>query len=243
MVVCPNCGKEIPENSKFCQFCGEKNATHIPVSIDDKPIQDQTIEIKQPKGEKEKTKGKTWKWVAIATIIALVGGIGYLLYDRSVHVKEISELAGMNIELMNTNVDLMTENSELMEQVADLTEQKQQASQNKEDLYNKVMLDWVKAHGNDYIKDLSFYSNTSVVFVRKGETVPLTVTTLKSGTLYFSNSPGGGYFCEPVWLNDWENNNTKITLNITGKLVGTTIITLSRETNVAAFDVFVYVYE
>lgn len=60
MMYCPNCGQRIADNSKFCQFCGEKIGQYQSV--------DETSNSK-----KQHTKSKkTWILLAVALVIGIV---------------------------------------------------------------------------------------------------------------------------------------------------------------------------
>lgn len=87
-MFCQKCGKELPEGAKFCNYCGEVqqevSAGDTNPTVNNRPQTNQ-VTYKEPK----KSKGKTWKIVAvIAVILALIGGIS----QKKLQEKDASDL-------------------------------------------------------------------------------------------------------------------------------------------------------
>lgn len=236
MINCPHCGKEVPEGSKFCQFCGEKIAPQISAVKEDEPVQDQKpenkqIENKQPKEEKEKTKTKVWKWLTITVIVVLLGGVGYLLYDRSVHIAQIDELAGQNIELINDNTEFMQQNTELMTQITQTTQERDQAKIEKAQALQELRQEtaqlntikkWANAHSSEYSSRTTYYAGSNAILVKAGETVKLSVIYKGQTTIWETTSNGN---CTAEWIKTWDNSITSV--KITGVKEGTTELIFS----------------
>jgi len=66
-MFCPNCGKEIPDGSKFCPYCGAK----IAVSPEQKKL---------AKERREKTGRKKNSFLVLIPIVAVVIVLGIFLY-------------------------------------------------------------------------------------------------------------------------------------------------------------------
>ncbi|MEJ2200423.1 MAG: zinc-ribbon domain-containing protein [Desulfuromonadaceae bacterium] len=104
-MFCSKCGKQIPDDSTFCPFCGNSTAYQDPVKIQEslsQPTQEVSlvlnvgiviatmfiplvglimglIYIKKPSPAKKKA-GKVWLWVALGAFILnilLIAGGGY----------------------------------------------------------------------------------------------------------------------------------------------------------------------
>lgn len=82
-MFCQKCGKELPEGAKFCNYCGEVQKEASAGNAN--PPKTNQVPYKEPK----KSKGKTWKIVAVAAIIlSLIGGIS----QKKLQEKDASDL-------------------------------------------------------------------------------------------------------------------------------------------------------
>lgn len=172
-------------------------------------------------------KGRVWKWVSIALIVALLSGIGCLLYDRSVQIRN---------------------NNALTARVAVLTEEKSTAERERaraavENSYYRAIKTWVTNYSNRYRASSDYYAGSNVIAVVVGETVALDVTYKGDRYMWVDSSTSN---CKIEWGKNWDNNTT--TLKITGLNTGTSELSFSlgdseKEDSIASFSVLVIVVE
>ena len=74
-MFCQKCGKEIPDGTKFCNYCGEPQKMVAGGQVNS--YANHTPEMNQVSyKEPRKSKGKTWKIIAVvAVILAIIGGV------------------------------------------------------------------------------------------------------------------------------------------------------------------------
>lgn len=172
-------------------------------------------------------KGRVWKWVSIALIVALLSGIGCLLYDRSAQIRN---------------------NNALTARVAVLSEEKSTAERERaraavENRYYRAIKTWVTNYSNRYRASSDYYAGSNVIAVVVGETVALDVTYKGDRYMWVDSSTGN---CKIEWGKNWDNNTT--TLKITGLNTGTSELSFSlgdseKEDSIASFNVLVIVVE
>ena len=89
-MICPKCKNVLPEDSRFCQYCG---ATLTPVEL----------RADQPeKQEKPKKKVKIWAIVLAAVLILALGfgGVYYGNYRSAINLAEAGDYSGAQAKLM-----------------------------------------------------------------------------------------------------------------------------------------------
>ena len=266
-VKCPYCGKESPEGSKFCQFCGKKTEPLVTLPKKEESASARKMDMDNAPSSEKRRNGSVWKWVSIALIVALLGGTVYLLSERSNNKKIINELMDDNVKYLSENVDLMAKNSDLLIQNTDLmqknsdlvektnslTEQKKQAIQERdaakqeskkaigENRRFEAIKTWADSHRDEYSKKTTYYAGSNAVIVKKGETANLSI--IYNGQTTIWERPTNDY-CSAEWSRQWDYGKT--TLKITGVRVGTSEIVFSEgkdKNNVTeCFRVLVIVY-
>ncbi len=75
---CPNCGNEIPENQKFCKFCGEALEKTVPDA--DAPV-GFSEKIADPAFAKYKKHSRIWSFL-FASILAVIASVGFPIYGK-----------------------------------------------------------------------------------------------------------------------------------------------------------------
>ena len=79
-MICPNCGKEIADNSKFCGFCGTKIITKLQ---EEKTANAENVSVEPTSNnvtveainDDQKKKKKSWIPVVLVLLIAFVAGV------------------------------------------------------------------------------------------------------------------------------------------------------------------------
>ena len=201
-MVCPICKNEIPDDSKFCPFCGELIETP------------KTYAAKEPEAEEYGTyetpgkKKSTWVlWLLIAALF--LGNIyQYMLFQGQKH----------DLEQMTTKYDSAVKRSEQLKKERD-------GYKENSDYYTEIQK-FIKEHGSEYKEDSAYHAYSNIIAVRKGQTVKLGVYYKGNRTIW-ANYHGSNV--EVDWIDKSSGNVSH--LKITGKKVGTSIIDFSLGNN------------
>ena len=131
---CPSCGQENPSGFKFCKHCGKpKKSVEVakaPESIDpprrqkipDQQRAKQEVKIKVAKNEK-----KSFPWVLVIVVIAILGGASYFFPPKSsgdtkgiqvtpssLHAEAMPYISAMITAMQNNNQSSLDENAALI---------------------------------------------------------------------------------------------------------------------------------
>ncbi|MDD6400957.1 MAG: hypothetical protein PUG10_05035 [Lachnospiraceae bacterium] len=211
------------------------------------------VETKSKKGS------KIYLAVSIVIMVLMAGGLGYGYYHFSNKVKDLekekeavtkqmatveSTLNGEKTSLQN-EIDLLKSaatNSEAKiadyeTRIADYEQQLQDAQSKSEQYaaYDKIIEYAKSAKGNDYT---DFFCSSNIVHIKAGEKANVSVFfNYDAGNVIYTNPDTNIASCEAE--KEWTGNVIK--LNIEGKNVGFTKITISNDVNDENVDLFVIV--
>ena len=211
------------------------------------------VETKSKKGS------KIYLAVSIVIMVLMAGGLGYGYYHFSNKVKDLekekeavtkqmatveSTLNGEKTTLQN-EIDLLKSaatNSEAKiadyeTRIADYEQQLQDAQSKSEQYaaYDKIIEYAKSAKGNDYT---DFFCSSNIVHIKAGEKANVSVFfNYDAGNVIYTNPDTNIASCEAE--KEWTGNVIK--LNIEGKNVGFTKITISNDVNDENVDLFVIV--
>ena len=211
------------------------------------------VETKSKKGS------KIYLAVSIVIMVLMAGGLGYGYYHFSNKVKDLekekeavtkqmatveSTLNGEKTSLQN-EIDLLKSaatNSEAKiadyeTRIADYEQQLQDAQSKSEQYaaYDKIIEYAKSAKGNDYT---DFFCSSNIVHIKAGEKANVSVFfNYDAGNVIYTNPDTNIASCEAE--KEWTGNVIK--LNIEGKNVGFTKITISNDVNDENVDLFVVV--
>ncbi len=215
---CPKCWKAIPEDSKFCQFCGYKFE-----------VQKILSDVAENPSKKEKNgMSKLEKILICVSTIILIG------------------LAVLGLILGNQISELNAENASLNDEISTLNASLKQSRTNYNNLNNslqeaKKFSDPIRAFstGKDktFKKAKEFFAESNAIVVPKGETYSLKVYCSINTTVYFETESGNAVSSE--WSKNWSGYYTSV--NFTGVSSGTSILKFYNDANSKPFYVLIIV--
>ena len=239
MINCPHCGKELPEGSKFCQFCGSDIRNYSP------PGNATSLSEAMTKTTEEKSKitlsSNAKKWIAISLFFVLLGGNVFQLIRNHNQLLEnthqqatIEQLANDNASLNNQINQIQKDNEGLegdteqlnntisgLEKDIKTLQKKLDNAIGERDKY-KVNSDyyseierWAKTNSRSFKNTANYYTGSNAIIVRTGETVSLDITNKYGGYMWMNRSNAN---CSVDWGNSWSGNTT--TVEVTGVKTG-----------------------
>ena len=243
MSKCVNCGKEIPEDSVFCPFCGVSVETIETEATEEKEIESTEVATKEgSKAPQEKTslqnkKGKPTRGSVIAIVIlaVLIGVLaGFNVYQ---YYNTRAQVLTWNTEkenLLSENAALKDSKTKLEEQNKKLTTERDKAKQERAQAVSnsqqykansntfEQIKTWIKNHCKDFHSNNSFYAASNAVVVKVGETVYLDITYTGNRNIWEHTTNSS---CKVEWTKSWSGNRTSV--KITGTYAGMNEIVFS----------------
>ena len=248
-MICRRCGKEIPDDSLFCELCGQPIETRPEeelkqseseakeTAISPQATAEEIKPVSEPKVSKlprKKVSGKTVVQIAVATalIISIVGNIilGMQLSGKAADLaKSQAELAQSKRDLKKSQFDV----SKLEAQISNL-EYNLNTAQGKVDSLTDagIMLGSIsefahsfKPKGYRQYSDLYSYSNAIVI--KQGQVEEIYAVLTNSGTIRWSCDDVS--VVRPQWSMKWTGSST--TLYVTGLKAGTAVLTITNSYN------------
>ena len=246
-IKCPMCGKEIPADSKFCQFCGKRIQIQTEVTTQPViPVPQKTNEKHTKQWREQSNNGKTksvFPILSILLIIALFFSNVLLLANKNT-IKKENEILQESIKKAEEEIVKKDQTIKAQEKTIQQAQNKIEEYEAKVDSLNisdstiSSMKTWLYNHSNEFQLNSTFMASTNVVFVRVGNTTSITVTSTKNGSLSFSNQ--NSRCCRVEWGEKWIGNT--IALEISGMREGLSAVTITRENNTANFQILIFVY-
>lgn len=214
-VLCPSCGKRLPEGSKFCQFCGEKLDKPQIQEVQRIPEKAATPRQAAPEAEERgKQKKGTKRVAAAALILALLAGNVYQF------------LVIQSLKHPDNGIGAIVQE---IKPVSSSSEEKEIDA-------------WLQKYGEDYNRDPKFYANMNSITVKIGKSGTITIT--KEGTFPVTASMDDLAVCKTTWNPMFKVQNGKKTalrLEVTGVSAGITTIEFTRKDTGKSFPVLVHV--
>jgi len=243
---CKKCRNTIPDDSKFCPFCG-----------DDIEKQREA----QTKEEKKKDKGKSPRWLVVSlavlcvvlaglavcqsfevrkekdTITELTDAYNNQLYEIEKYKETISQKEAL-VRQSDANAVDYRKKWEAAEKKAETAEAKNRATE--VNITNAGKYDQIEAFARKQSIGFSsnkFYTKSPVVLMKKGETKTIAVVDkLGGGHRIYFNSSG---VADVSWVDEsWE---TETHLKIKAKYTGVSTITITNDYNSEKYGILVIV--
>ena len=180
-MTCPVCGEALPEDSKFCQFCGNKieyrqeRKERVPAeeSAVQKAFADQKEKIESDKETKRRKRRSVLYGILGVTLAVLVA-------VNSVQSKNIERLSSqyddVQEQLDSANQSVQEQDETIRSKDASIQQYIEERDQYKEnnETYTRIE-QWIAKHGKGYKEDKSFYAGSNVIAVKTGESATLDV--------------------------------------------------------------------
>ena len=229
-MTCPHCKNELPEDSKFCQYCGasfveENLAKNVP------PTEEKPKDVKKEKKDgryKKRSRAVIVILVIVSILLAALNGFQYFYIQRNLEQSLLTEKAEAS-SLRSRYQTLQDENKTLQTQV---------------DLYTRVFSQIkVDARGGSYGSTSSHFNvDRYVVCIKTNTSTKITMTANWNygGTVTsISSAPQVATvtFDQESW-----SYSTTLTIH-GGNKVGASKIHFSNSIDNIEFDVLVIVYD
>lgn len=244
MPVCSKCGKEIPDDSEFCPFCGaivsinqnlqdsNPSASQISKSEDSDLIDvGDSFELTS-----KKRRNRIIIIISLALLFGLLIGLSIYQYysykstlqsysaELDSYSESLKEKNALISELNETNAALTEKNTKLQEEKKKAISEKTAAINEKnkalaESKRYETIKTWVKDYGKGFHSSTSYYAASNMVAVKVGETVSLDITYTGNRHVWKQSTNRN---CTVEWSKNWSNHTTKV--NIKGVTEGTTEI-------------------
>ena len=237
-IVCKKCGKQLPDDSLFCQYCGElldrsdlqkaneentvynENASNLYRAT----AEDKTANSREDDAKKEKTshRGSVIAVVVLSVLICCLAGLN--IYQYFSNNETLQVLRAENDSLKENNAKLKEEKTQaISERIAARKERDQAKSDSRE--YETVK-SWVTKYGKGFQAQNSYYAASNIIAVKAGETVNLSITYTGNRTLWLSTTTA---CCKADWGSGWSGNTTNV--KISGVSAGTSELIFSLGNN------------
>lgn len=237
-MLCSHCGKEIPNDSLFCSFCGQKNegavcptcgaaleedsvfcsacGTKIHEQSDPAAETPASGQAKMPNGKKKRAVAIILLAVALALSAA---GNAYLGFESSSQKNQIVSL--------EADISRLTEENTSLDKMLSQTEKKADSLETAGNVYSGIKSFASSSSANTFKQNKDLYTYSNAVILKKGKTASISIVWANSGTIYWECSNQS--VANPNWQDGWKGSTA--TLDVTGLKVGTAILTISNSFN------------
>ena len=233
-IVCKNCGKQLPDDSLFCQYCGElldcvdlKKANEGN-SIDNEKasnLYNATTENEAANSlggvaKKEKTTRRVPIIAIIVLSVLLCGLAGLSFYQHFSYSETLQVLRAENDSLKENNTKLEEEKARAVSERNTARRERDQAKRGSREY--ETVKSWVTQYGKGFHVQNSYYAASNIIAVKVGETVNLSITYTGNRTLWLNTTDT---CCKADWGSGWSGNTT--TVKISGISAGTSELIFS----------------
>lgn len=222
-MICPKCNHILPDDSTFCQFCGE---------LIEKAADQKMVEIASPEAEASPSQKDRKKPVAIILAIALLLSVianAAQLYYSSMRAEEIDGL--------NQNIAAKAE--EVAELKQEISSKNNKISSLQAEYNNyKTLCNFIKNETPGYGSNL-FYVSDGLIVLNQHASKEITLTTLYYGYVTISTKASGNSATISFNEDSWYGSST--TLTVYGRSKGITTVTFSTNVDTTTFKVMVVV--
>ena len=255
-MICRRCGKEIPDDSLFCELCGQPIETcpeeefkqseseARETAISPQAAAEEIKPVSEPKASKlprKKVGGKTVVQIAVAAalIISIVGNIvlGMQLSGKAAELVELqAELAdvsdkleekGKSLAKAQTNIsDLETQIDNLEYKLKDAQKQINSLS-TADDMFDDISDFAYSFKSKGYKQYSDIYTYSNAVIIKQGQVEEIYAVLTNSGTIRWSCDDVS--VVRPQWSMKWTGSST--TLYVTGLKAGTAVLTITNSYN------------
>lgn len=263
-MVCDKCKSILPDDSEFCQFCGNRIEAHKeqtsklePVAspirtatvspVTEKPVPVRTAERNtgkvhpnEPAVQTTRKKAKVLPIIlAIALSLSIIGNIAQFFF-HSYHTEEIREqLAVAKDTIADRDESITSYKNKISSQTTTINQQKTEISnlKDKGSYFDDIVSDM--RYGNAGYASSNFFASDSVIVVGKNDTdckFTLTANWSNGGTVEVE------YSSSAAWVsfdNDEWYTSTKMTVHPRSK--GVTVVTFSNDVDSKTFKVLIIV--
>ena len=255
-MICRRCGKEIPDDSLFCELCGQPIETRPEeefkqseseakeTAISPQAAAEEIKPVSEPKASKlprKKVSGKTIVQFAAAAvlILSLIGNI-VLGIQLSENVDELAEsqteLADVSKKLEEKGKSLAKAQTNIsgLETQVDNLEYKLKDAQKRinslstaGDMFDDISEFAYSFKSKGYKQYSDIYTYSNAVIIKQGQVEEIYIVWANNGTIRCGNSDES--IVSPQWSNKWTGNS--ITLFVTGLKAGTSVLTITNSYN------------
>lgn len=219
-MICKNCGKEIPEDSLFCPFCGKKYEIIQPLVYTEQTAQNLSTASEEKK-ENFLSSNVTKMAIIILLVTSLIINVYYMGFVVPNHKNNISD---MQTEITEKNSKITAYETSIKK--LEKTEKK----------YNDLIAKIKTGVGAD---NANFSCSDYVVYMKKGATKKITLTTMLSSMYVYNSESNRSVAYVTFDDNQWYGNTTKLTLHASSE--GLCMITFSNSKSNYKFKVLVIV--
>ncbi len=260
-ICCPNCGKLIPKDSDFCQYCGAEISNILAEQIDKvgediaqnsqqahvdeafngaNQVKDIAINEKplEPKTQiTSGTKNTSKPFIVLIIIVVILAGLN--IFQFASYSKDKALVGDLQTELSGKDATLQEKEKTISEKDSKIKSLNNQISelQDKADSYQRIVSGLSSGSLGAYSSD--FKASNSVIVVNSGSTKTFTITTTLSydAAVHIENdypSIATADFAADSWYDS-------VNIKVSAKKKGTTILNFVEENNNLSFKVLVIV--
>lgn len=263
-MICNKCKSTLPDDSEFCQFCGNRIEVHkeqapklepvtTPIQtatvspVTEKPVLVRTAEIntgreakKEPALQVDRKKTKVLPIIlTIALVLSIIGNIVQFFF-HSYDTEDIREqLAAAKETIADRDESITSYKNKISSQTTTINQQKTEISnlKDKGSYFDDIVSDM--RYGNAGYASSNFFASDSVIVVGKNDTdckFTLTANWSNGGTVEVE------YSSSAAWVsfdNDEWYTSTQMTVHPRSK--GVTVVTFSNDVDSKTFKVLIIV--